>query len=270
MPTTNYNLPTLTDNMTADVVRDHNALATAVDTAIKGVASTVPTANDVEIIDQRITGVESGLTTHKDENASITTKGHVQLSNSVTSTSETLAATSKAVKTAMDRANEAFQSVVDGKNSLEIAIEAKGGTVSDVNNPPTFADLVNGIGTLSVGAKPGTLSVANSSADKTHTGNTNYTRAKEMRLTMGGSYRISFGLFTSHTGTAFGRIYRNGVPVGIERSTTSGNPVSFSEDIAGWSEGDLIQLWIRNSNGSYIVYCSDFTLSIAPPTITLN
>ncbi|CAM2950559.1 tail fiber protein [Paenibacillus sediminis] len=44
-----------------------------------------------------------------------------------------------------------FQSVVDGKNSVENAIEAKGGTVSDVNNPPTFQDLIDGVNSIPMG-----------------------------------------------------------------------------------------------------------------------
>lgn len=150
--------------------------------------------------------------------------------------------------------------------NAEVVVEDSDYIASNIKKDVNMFGL---IGTFDPGAKPGTLSIANSSATKTHTGNTNYTKAKEMQLTMGGAYRISFGLFTSG-GTAYGRIYRNGVPVGIERSTTSGNAVTFSEDVAGWNEGDLIQLWIRISSGSFIAYCSNYSISIAPPTITLN
>lgn len=47
---------------------------------------------------------------HINVSASTSAKGHVQLSTSTTSTSTALAATSSAVKAAMDKANEAFQS----------------------------------------------------------------------------------------------------------------------------------------------------------------
>jgi len=53
--------------------------------------------------------------THLAEDGSLTKKGHVQLNSSVTSTSETLAATPKAVKTAMDRADAAFLQANDIK-----------------------------------------------------------------------------------------------------------------------------------------------------------
>lgn len=54
--------------------------------------------------------------------ASTTLKGIVQLNNSVTSTSTAQAATANAVKTAMDRANEAFQSADSGKLAISSAI----------------------------------------------------------------------------------------------------------------------------------------------------
>ena len=85
MATTNYGLPIITGNMTADVVRDMNALAEATDGVIEQV-----------------------ITMHSEENASLTTKGHTQLSNAFDSTSDTLAATPSAVKKAYDRGDEAF------------------------------------------------------------------------------------------------------------------------------------------------------------------
>lgn len=55
------------------------------------------------------------LDEHKAEDASLTTKGHVQLSSATNSTSETLAATPKAVKDAYDLANQAFTQANDIK-----------------------------------------------------------------------------------------------------------------------------------------------------------
>lgn len=55
--------------------------------------------------DQEVANVENDLATHKAEDASTTAKGHVQLNNTVTSTSTTQAATANAVKTAYDKGN---------------------------------------------------------------------------------------------------------------------------------------------------------------------
>jgi hypothetical protein len=48
---------------------------------------------------------DNALAAHKADGASTTTKGHVQLNNTVTSTSTTQAATANAVKTAYDKGN---------------------------------------------------------------------------------------------------------------------------------------------------------------------
>lgn len=75
--TPNLGLPLIDGAMTADVPRDMNALANAVDTAVEEALA------DVSIPD-----------------ASLTVKGKVQLSNSTSGTSETVAATEKAVNDA--------------------------------------------------------------------------------------------------------------------------------------------------------------------------
>lgn len=59
MATPNYNLPTISGNMTVDVVRDMNALATATDGAIKTAVGSI----DLSKIDQ----VDNRLTAHLDE-----------------------------------------------------------------------------------------------------------------------------------------------------------------------------------------------------------
>lgn len=61
MATPNYNLPTISGNMTADVVRDMNALATATDGAIKTAVSSI----DLSKIEQ----VDSRLTAHLEDKA---------------------------------------------------------------------------------------------------------------------------------------------------------------------------------------------------------
>jgi hypothetical protein len=79
--TTNFNLPLLDGSMTADVPRDMNALAEAVDTNVKAAIDNVTVPD-----------------------ASTTQKGIVQLSSATNSTAEDRAATPKAVKAAYDLA----------------------------------------------------------------------------------------------------------------------------------------------------------------------
>jgi len=86
-------------------------------------------------------------------------------------------------------------------------------------------------------------------ADTEGTGATTvYVKKKEIVLDFGGAVRIKFDLKHSGSGTTYGRIYRNGVAVGTERSTTSDTYVTFSEDISGWSPGDLCQLYIKQAS----------------------
>ncbi|WP_228548402.1 tail fiber protein [Sporosarcina obsidiansis] len=86
------------------------------------------------------------------EKASLTKAGHVQLSNSTASTSNTLAATPAAVKAAMDRADAAFTSASNGKNAVGAAITGVDPAVV-IPPEPTFNDLAGAIGHISTGKK---------------------------------------------------------------------------------------------------------------------
>ena len=59
--------------------------------------------------------------------------------------------------------------------------------------------------------------------------------------------RISFDLMNDDPlKTKSGRVYQNGAPVGILQTTTlDGVYETFTEDIAGWAAGDLIQLYVQ-------------------------
>ena len=71
-----------------------------------------------------------------------------------------------------------------------------------------------------------------------------YTKYREIRLDKGGSLRISFDLYCPGDGNdAHARIYRNGSAVGIARERTAVGWQTFTEDISGWSAGDLVQLY---------------------------
>lgn len=73
-----------------------------------------------------------------------------------------------------------------------------------------------------------------------------YTKYKQLTLTgVGGELRIKFDLKDT-SGAVYGKVYRNGVAVGAEQSM-SGDWETKSEDIAGWSDGDTIELWCKYS-----------------------
>jgi hypothetical protein len=47
----------------------------------------------------------------------------------------------------------------------------------------------------------------------------------------------------------YGKVYRNGSPIGTEQQTSSGFYVTFSEDIPNWNAGDTIELWTKVTSG---------------------
>jgi len=91
-------------------------------------------------------------------------------------------------------------------------------------------------------------------------------KLKEIVLVRGGEYRISF----SYMGTAAGsgkdfRVYKNGSGVGTNQSDNSGGYSNHSEDISGWSQGDLCQLYV-NSGGNGEAYVKEFQIDVLYPT----
>jgi hypothetical protein len=62
-------------------------------------------------------------------------------------------------------------------------------------------------------------------------------------------------------GTAYGQIYKNGVAVGTQRTTSSEAGVWFMEDLSVVT-GDTIELWIKTagSSGDNTTYINAFQL----------
>lgn len=104
-----------------------------------------PTQQNFDMLQQEVTQ-------HSDDDATLLKKGHVQLSSAVTSVDETKAATPKAVKTVMDRADEAFTSASNGKSAVGTAITGVDDAVI-IPPEPTFNDLATAIWQISTGKK---------------------------------------------------------------------------------------------------------------------
>lgn len=74
-----------------------------------------------------------------------------------------------------------------------------------------------------------------------------WVKHKEIRLMLKGDViRSFFELKNMSSVVCYGRVYKNGVAYGIERSTTSSDYVSFTEDLAYGIE-DLFQLYIKGN-----------------------
>lgn len=91
------------------------------------------------------------------------------------------------------------------------------------------------------------------------------TKVLEVYINRGGTLRIKFYLTKTGGTTGFGQIYRNGSAVGTLQSTAT--EANFSEDISGWSPGDLVQLYTYNSNGAQNTYGIGLTLYEGTPLL---
>jgi hypothetical protein len=101
-----------------------------------------------------------------------------------------------------------------------------------------------------------TIFIAND-AEKSVLNVTVYTKLKEIKLvqTPDAALKIYFELKSSNVAyTAYAQIYRNGVAVGTERSTTSTTYVAFTETVSGWADGDLLQIYAHTSGSGAAVY----------------
>ncbi|WP_080443149.1 tail fiber protein [Clostridium botulinum] len=96
--------------------------------------------NGESTVAEQLKDIANKVDNIKIADATTAQKGIVQLNNTTNSTSITQAATAKAVKLAMDRANSAFQSASDGKNAIA-------GKVGNVTGNNTHAEIANRIQT---------------------------------------------------------------------------------------------------------------------------
>lgn len=87
---------------------------------------------------------------------------------------------------------------------------------------------------------------------QTDTQSTSWKKAKEILMGNGGTLRVKFDLKGAIVDRDYkGRIYRNGGAVGTERINATTNWITFSEDISGWSAGDLLQLYIYGQGAGW-------------------
>lgn len=100
-------------------------------------------------------------------------------------------------------------------------------------------------------AAAGAIVVASNADQSVSTTSTTYVKLIELIIPYGGEFRIDFDLDGNAIANGYARIYRNGTAVGTERSTA--NPASFSEDISGWSSGDLLQLYLKHDSDTATV-----------------
>lgn len=84
-------------------------------------------------------------------------------------------------------------------------------------------------------------------------GSTTWTKVKEFFIPYGGTLRVKFDIknpFNTSGRYAEARVYRNGSAVGTIQQNDTSTYQTKSEDISGWSEGDLCQVYYRMSTGT--------------------
>jgi len=119
----------------------------------------------------------------------------------------------------------------------------------------------------------GDILVHENDAEKT-TNSLSWVKVKETTLgdSAKGILRIAFTMENNFSGqTAYGRIYRNGVPIGTTRSLKPGfgddNTVTYTEDISGWIGGDTLQVFAYKSITSvFAVTISELKVYVNNPT----
>ena len=106
--------------------------------------------------------------------------------------------------------------------------------------------------------------------DATRTTNsTTMIKLKETRIWRSGEYRINFWMRSRTEGIRVrGRIYRNGTPIGTERSTTSLEWFDWTEDIHGWESGDFVQIYARSPSSAHQVEVKNLRLFVHESNIT--
>ena len=78
-----------------------------------------------------------------------------------------------------------------------------------------------------------------------------YGLLKETICNVSGEIKVSFDLRTANSGTVFGKIYINNLPLGTERSQSENGYQTYVEDIPV-HRGDLIQIFGKHSDpGGY-------------------
>lgn len=102
-----------------------------------------------------------------------------------------------------------------------------------------------------------------------------YEKKVELTLNLGAAFigtaqlRIKFDIKRWSTGgTGYGRIYKNGVEIGTERANTTDAFITYSEDIAGWANGDKIQLYVKKAVDTYNMSYKNFRVYAHPSPIT--
>ncbi len=173
-----------------------------------------------------------------------------------------------------NEANNAWLNVYDFANACGLAVAGyrtggwtltagaglSGGGTTASNRTISLASGAVTLAHLQGYTAGGTYVVAQLDTPRATTVVGSYQMVKEVVLDKGGALRILFDLVAHNvSATVYGRIYRNGAPVGTVRSCTGLSPATFTEDISGWAAGDRVQIYV-NSWTTSVAVLSNFRI----------
>lgn len=85
-----------------------------------------------------------------------------------------------------------------------------------------------------------------------------WVKIKEIRVLMGGEYRIKFDIKGDSPQSAQAKIEVDGVLMGSQQSNNTSDYVTKSQDINGFVGGDVLELWFRSGMADRMMYCKNF------------
>ncbi|MNP28571.1 hypothetical protein D3C76_1215410 [compost metagenome] len=90
-----------------------------------------------------------------------------------------------------------------------------------------------------------------------------------IRIGLKGTYRVKFGLYAYNSQSAFGQLYRNGVPYGSQRINNQYQVKQYYTQDLYFDAGDTLELWVRNQGSGGADYATPVVYgSLSPYAIS--
>jgi hypothetical protein len=284
MPTLKLGLPLISENMNANVPRDLNALAQAIDAkaGVAGGLATLDENGNVNGIDtsnlatkQEVNTVSQTVSTHSSDG---TAHGIGDKTTLKTTDKTSIVAALNELFTNANNGKSDIASVIGSpatsidtfaqlKTHIQNSKNTLAETLSNYNKPSTASEslesLTNKVIGLGLSITPGDDMYIGVSEEQVSLSSSTYVKVKEIKVNVSGTVRTRFTLrANTQSGDAYATIYINGIAVGTERSNGSSNPIIFTEDLSV-NKGDLVQLYGRSSSTYYSGNVAGFSLGIA-------
>ena len=96
---------------------------------------------------------------------------------------------------------------------------------------------------------------------------TSYVNLHNYRTNYSGTLRIDFYMAGGPGITHYGRVYKNGIAYGTERTNTTTVSVLYSEDLS-FNDGDTIEIWGKVSSAINYTVISSFSINSSTPKAT--